>query len=165
MWWLEPFVIRLSFFFFFFFLQICYARRCASKTPSVVCIVRISDGYLSRRKPVGGISRGGNGRPVQNGLLLSVSLTEEVPCLTKTLVKVKAKTSFPAFGDILILLEHGRLLQLQRNCGRCSVHVRFFLFLFSFFALESNSQLLLLAFVSPERMPVGTSRQGPFELF
>lgn len=79
-------------------------QKVCFQNPFVVCIVRISDRYLSRKEPVWGVSPGENGRPIQNGLLLSVSLTEEVLCLTKLLSKSKWKYLFQLLVTFFVIL-------------------------------------------------------------
>lgn len=138
-------------------------QKACFQNPFVVCIVRISDRYLSRKEPVPGVSPGENGRPIQNGLLLSVGLTEEVLCLTKLLSKSKWKHLFQLLVTFFVILTRKRspvLLKLWPLHPPRSFLT--FLF-FSFSAFKSNSQLLRLAFVSIESMPIGTSRRRPFE--
>lgn len=79
-------------------------QKVCFQNPFVVCIVRISDRYLSRKEPVRGVSPGENGRPIQNGLLLSVSLTEEVLCWTKLLSKSKWKHLFQLLVTFFVIL-------------------------------------------------------------
>lgn len=59
------------------------------------------------------------------------------------------------------------VLQFKWNCGRFSIHVhsRSSSSSWPSVGFENKSQLLLLAFVSNERMPLDTARQGPFEPF
>lgn len=104
-------------------------QKVCFQNPFVVCIVRISDRYLSRKEPVRGVSPGENGRPIQNGLLLSAGLTEEVLYLTKLLSKSKWKHLFQLLVTFFVILTWK--CSIETVAASSSTFIPYFSFFFS----------------------------------